>query len=367
MLGVRHINISEIITQLNKYEPKGIQHEVPIVWERAKDWTVWDKDGKEYIDFTSGIFVANIGHSNDKVRRTICHQVATEQLHSYIFPTEVRAKLAKKMCELTSKDKILFTVTGSEANEAALQIMQRNKLGAVMSIEGAYYGSTSRMRKLNDGCLIEGSLPDKFESLTDISGLFLQAFRGYNVKFMPKDWVQIWVNWAHEHDIPVAWDEMQSGFGRTGKMFGYQWYDIEPDLITCGKAMGAGLPISCVLGSVKLMSYADDLWSTHSGNPVCCAAAIANLEVIEKEHLVERAANFEKLATPGMTGHGLMWAIDLHDKDYANRVVKWCAEHGLLLLTTNMGTIKIAPPLIIPKTVFIDGMAILLEGIKECI
>ncbi|KKL50483.1 hypothetical protein LCGC14_2305000, partial [marine sediment metagenome] len=277
-------------------------------------------------------------------------------------------------CEVTGFDKALLVVTGSEANDAVIQMMQRKRPDRkVLGIRGAYYGSTVGVRALQCGAIDETTLPSGFNP-DYIGGVFLQAFRGRDADFFPHDWVRAWVLWAQAHDIPVGFDEMQSGMGRTGKWFGFQHFDIEPDFICLGKALGGGLPISAVVGKKELLELSDDLWSTHTGNPVCCAAALASIEVLEEEKLVERAATVGKLFGEMLVstfpqykvmGKGMIWGLDFKDKNYVSIVVEKCAKRGLLLVSTHSGIIKIGPPLTIPQGVLFEGLTILRDVINE--
>jgi len=361
---------------LTRYEPRGLNHEYPLLWDDASAWHVQGINQynqlKTYIDFTSGIFAVCTGHGNIKVAKAIIEQ-ANRFTHSYIFPNLPRLELVKKLIKITGMEKILLTVTGSEANEAAYQMMLRNRNGRVLSIKGAYYGSTSGIRLLNQGSIDESIFPDSFNP-PDIAGVFLQAFRGINARFMPYEWIKEWVNWAQGNNIPVVFDEMQSGIARTGKWFGYQHFDVKPDLICFGKGLGAGMPITAVAGKAELFEYADDLWSTHTGNPICCAAALASLEEIEERNLIEKTAHigewfgkelWKRFPQYGIYGKGLIWAIDLGDAQLAERVVDKCAEGGLLMVKTHANTLKIAPPLVIPKEALLEGLDIL-KGVIEC-
>ena len=351
-----------------KYEVSSMcDHEVPVVWDRADDFYVYDKQGNKWIDFTSGIFVVNVGHCAQKVKEAIISQ--TEKLiHSYIFQNEPRIKLAKKLCEITKMDKVLFTVTGSEANDAVIQMMRRNRKGKILSLGGAYYGSTIGCRSLTD-VITEYNSPDKFNP-QETAGVFLQVFRGIDANFLPYNWVKIWVKWAQDNNIPVGFDEMQAGIGRTGKWFGYEHYNIKPDFITIGKALGGGLPISAVIGN-DLLEHGNDLWSTHSGNPVCCAAALATIETIEELNLLEKTAKrnewFSKLLAETFPdnkiyGHGMIWAIYTGNEKITQEIINKCADNGLLLVSTYGPAIKIGAPLTISDEALKEGINIL----KKC-
>ncbi len=378
----------QIIQTLNKYEPKSLHHEVDVVWKDAFGCTVTDIEGKEYIDFTSGIFVANIGHNHIKVFETIDRQLCF-CIHSYVFPTEIRAELVKKLCEMTGFEKCYLCSTGSEAVEAGLRCMQayagneRLWMGGVWGLEGSFHGRTAGCVQYIDKWIHplrggEVQLPRfGFSGSSNVSkpiGLFIESYFGWNAQFHDKEWIQRLVKEAQDNGVPVCFDEIQSGFGRTGKLFAYEHYDVKPDLIVIGKGLGGGMPISAVLGSAELLDAPDDLTSTHTGNPVCCAAALASIQVLEEEKLVERAAEMGKwlegvlprnFPDHKIQGKGMVWALDIGDVALANQVVDKCAEKGLLLVKTHRGTIKIGPPLIIQQDALFEGLTILRDVINE--
>ncbi len=360
-----------IFEDLEKYEARSMHaHELPIIWDRADGFQVYDKWGNKWIDFTSGIFVANVGHCAKEVSTAIVNKVDNKLIHSYVFPNDSRVKLTKKLCKITQMDKVLLTVTGSEANDAVIQMLQQNKKGKILSIDGAYYGSTTACRLLSENVIDESMNPDKI-NYNEIAGVFLQTFRGRDAKFMPYNWIRTWCEWAQKNNIPIGFDEMQSGFGRTGKWFGYQHYNVQPDFITVGKALGGGLPISAVIGRKKLLELTDDLWSTHTGNPICCAAALATLEIIENQNLVEKTATRSnwlgqllRKTFPNykIYGRGMMWALYTGDAELTQKIIEKCAEKGLLLVSTYGPAIKIGPPLTIPDEALIEGIKV----IEEC-
>jgi 4-aminobutyrate aminotransferase-like enzyme len=360
-----------LFQDMKRYEVSDMYtHELPVIWDRTDDFQIYDKWGNKWIDFTSGIFVANVSHCAKEVGNAISRKLAKKLIHSYIFPNESRSELTKKLCEITGMDKVLLTVTGSEANEAALQTMRRNRKGKILAIKGAFYGSTTACRQLQENTIDESVGPDKFNP-KEVAGIFLQTFRGRDAKFMPYDWVKVWFRWAKSNDIPIGFDEMQSGFARTGKWFGYQHYDIQPDFITVGKALGGGLPISAFIGNKKLMESAYDLFSTHTGNPLCCAAAVAVIETIKKKKLVQKSAKrgkwigelLEKTFPENQIyGRGMMWAIYTGDPKITQKIIMKCAEKGLLLVSTHGPAIKIGPPLTIPDEALREGIKV----IKEC-
>ena len=374
MVVLSTITLNPISQSLVQYEPLSSQHEVPVVWHRAKGYYVWDTELRRYLDFTSGIFVANTGHNPPEVVRAIREQ-SRRLLHSYAFPNEPRMALEKKLTEMTGMDKVFLCSTGAEAIEATLRIMKAYRpVGVIISLYGSNHGRTQGARYLTAGALDYKFLPSDGVKPKRVSGIILETYFGWNAQFHPVKWVQEWCHWAQANDIPVCFDEIQSGFGRTGKLFGYEYYGVKPDLICVGKALGGGLPISAVIGRADLLDKPYDLSSTHTGNPVCCAAALANLSVLERGELVQQAfytgEHIESFLRSlfseyKVNGKGMVWAIDLEDKDLANKVVDLCADKGLLLVKTNRGTIKIGAPLITPLRLMKQGISIIRQALEE--
>ena len=360
-----------LLKEMQKYEASEMcNHELPVIWDRADDFQVHDKWGNTWIDFTSGIFVASVGHASREVSAAVLKMAKNKLLHAYVFPNEARLKLAKELCSLVKMDKVLLTVTGSEANDAVIQMMRHNRKGKILSIKGAYYGSTTACRQLAEHTIDESVKSEGFDPKA-VSGIFLQAFRGRDAKFMPYDWVREWVKWAQKNKIPVGFDEMQSGFARTGKWFGFQHYGIKPDFITIGKAFGGGLPISAVVGRKELLQFSGDLWSTHTGNPVCCGAALAVLKTIKEKKLVEKTAEKDKwlrelfkksFPNNEVYGKGMIWAIWTGDSKITQKIIQRCAEKGLLLVSTHGPAIKIGPPLTIPDGALREGIDVIKES-----
>ena len=401
------ITSNAIIKTLKQYEPRSLHHELDVVWDWAEGYEVGSIEvhhasnlinfvPKTYIDFTSGIFVANIGHGNEHVIRAIVKQLSKPLLHTYTFPNEARAQLVEKLCKMTGFEKCFLCSTGSEAIEVVFKMMTKRRPSMetapkylVCSFQGQNHGHTlvgdvlSGRRHYTVG----NRLPIyQFHDMatfrqnrgvgSPMAGIFIESYHGWNAQFYAQDDIQELCQWAQENQIPVCFDEIQAGFGRTGKMFGYEHYGVKPDFIVVGKGLSSSLPLAAVLGRADFMDNTDDLSSTHTGNPICCAAALATLEVLEQEHLVEKAAEMGQRIQPYLNaqfleyqvnGKGMVWAIDLKDIDFANKVVKKCAEKGLLLVKTHRGTIKIGAPLIMPWEVMKQGIDIIRESVTECI
>ena len=223
---------------------------------------------------------------------------------------------------------------------------------------------------------------------TDICGFILETFQGWGAVFYPKEFVQEIKKICDENNILLTFDEMQSGFGRTGKNFGYEHYDVVPDLICVGKGMGGGVPLSGVLGRAEIMDLPEigNMSSTHSANPLVCAAGLAVLEEIEKEELVKNSYLKGKLLFKELNklknkyedrisyilGKGLIAAIIFKDPDtqkadniFTSQVAEKCMQKGLLVVHTGRESIKIGPPLIISEEAIIEGVKVLDEAINE--
>lgn len=393
----------DILADLAQTEPLGMAQQLPIVWDRAYGAAIEDINGKSYIDFTSGIFTANVGHSHPAVMQAISDQLDHGLLHTYTFPSASRQRLCRRLTEFTGYEKAYLCSTGSEAVEAALRIARGCGKGQyVIATEGAMHGKTYNARMLSEKDNLNALTwtmawphdgvfyppPGKFCIEHNLSApwlkvcaVILESYHGWGALFYPKSYVQEVAAWCKETGALLIFDEVQAGFGRTGKLFAYEHYEVEPDLVCCGKGLGAGLPIAAVLGSKELLDSDDELSSTHSGNPVCCAAALASIDVLESEGLVGRAADMGELICDTflmdsdlpLLGAGLVWAVWMSENprydpvaiEKADMVVELAAERGLLLLKTGAGTVKIGPPLMIERDTLLDGLQILQNCIEE--
>lgn len=412
--------------------------QLPVVWDRAEDFQVWDKYGNCWIDFTSTIFVANAGHANPQVTNAIREMLDRKLLHSYTFATEIRAKFLKKLVEITPAqfEKAFLLSAGTEATECALKLMRLyggasgKRKGGIISFEGSMHGRTMGAQMLGgtpalrewtgyhdpnihllpfpypwslqaeDRRPVSGQ--EKFrldmEQLrrqgvdlkNDICGFMLETYQGWGAVFYPKDYVQALAGFAQENNILVTFDDIQAGFGRTGKLFGYQHYEVEPDLLCCGKGISSGVPLSAVLGRASIMDLPDtgSMSSTHSANPLACAAGLANIRAIESMNLVSESerkgkilfARLEEIREryhehiPFVLGKGLLAALILinpatgqPDGETASKVCERAMQKGLLLVHTGRESIKLGPPLTIPDDALREGLEVLAESIGEIV
>ncbi len=425
-----------VLKELDRYEPRSLHHELPVVWDRAEGYQVFDAYGNCWIDFTSGIFVTNAGHAHPDIRRAITEQINRKLLHNYTFPSEIRARLARKLVEISPAplDKVFLLSTGSEATECALKLtrMYGRQLNsqkiAIVSFDGAFHGRTvgsqqmsgspagkewivnldpdmlqlpspfcqrcpwgkERYAECGEWCFQQGmeQLQSRGFKLDRIAGFMVESYLAWGAIFYPDDYIQALRAWADAHQALVTFDEVQAGFGRTGKLFTFEHYGVKADMVCCGKGISSSLPLAAVLGRVEILDIPSDLSSTHTGNPLCCAAALANIEVIEKEKLIAAANKTGKVLKNHLLkiqeryperihcvlGRGLLYGVHIVnpvtkelDIELADRILEKAMQKGLLMVHTGRGTLKIGPPLTIPEAAVIEGAAVIQEAMDECL
>lgn len=425
-----------ILKELSLYEPSSLHHELPLVWDRAEGYQVFDAYGNCWIDFTSGIFVANAGHAHPDICHAVAQQLDHKLLYNYTFPSEIRARLARKLVGISppSLEKVFLLSTGTDATECALKLtrMYGHRLApekiAIVSFDGSFHGRTvgaqtmsgnpaakewivhldpdiyqipfpfcqqcpwgrSGYEQCGEWCFQKGlgQLQNRGLELNRIAGFMIESYQAWGAIFYPDDYIQAMRAWADAHQALMTFDEVQSGFGRTGRLFAFEHYGADADLVCCGKGITSSLPLSAVLGRAEILDIAPDLSSTHSGNPLCCAAALANIAVIEKEKLVAVANRTGQVLKSHLfkiqqrypvrvchvLGRGLLYAVHIvHpvtkelDIELTDRILEKAMQKGLLMVHTGCGTLKIGPPLSIPEEAVIEGVAVLEEAIDECL
>ena len=419
-----------ILMQLKKNEPRSMFCQPPILWDRATNFQVYDAFGNIWLDWTSGVLVANVGHANPKVKQAIIDAVEKELLHTFVFPTAVRETLTGKLLAKAPRplDKVYLFTTGSEATECAIKVartygqtLNPEKIG-IVAFENAFHGRTlgaqmaggipSLKRWIKEAApgFFHVPFPDGFrtpkytfsdflQSLNGyglearhIAGVMLETYQGGSASFAPTEFIQTLRSWCEAHQIQLIFDEVQAGFGRTGRYFAFEHYDVVPDIICCGKGMSGSLPISAVIGKSALMDLQEpgEMTSTHAGNPVCCAAALASIAVIDEEGLVEKARSVGKILHAELSklkleheivgavhGKGLVAGIhitkprtDEPDGELAAEIAYQCFIRGLLLfapLGFGSATVKICPPLTITAEAVIEGVEVLDEAIRVAV
>lgn len=431
-----------ILKTLHDCEPVSMQGQPPIVWDRAEGFHVHDRWGNMWLDWSSGVLVANAGHGRKEIIDAIVAQAQHGLLHSYCFPNEPRARLVRRLSELANSAiakiagqgrpayKVFLLTTGAETTENAIKLARTygRKVGgprkiAIVSFERAFHGRTLGAQQIGgipalkewignlDPDFVQVPFPDGFRT-TDtsfdlflrtlkakgfgperIAGVITETYQGGGADFAPKEYMQALAAWCREHDILLMLDEVQAAFGRTGTFWGFEHYGIAPDIICCGKGITSSLPLGCVIGREDVMGLygPGEMTSTHSGNPVCCAAALANLDVIEHQGLVENALVVGELLHVELNrlkerfpkhigavhGKGLVAGVMMvkpgtkePDGELAFQVVRRSFEKGLLFFSPvgfGGATVKVAPPLCITAEAVREGAEVLGEAIAESI
>ena len=420
-----------ILETLDKYESRSMHGQLPLVWHDATGHSIQDHAGNKWIDFTSMIFVANVGHGNERVVNRVRDTMELPILGCYAYPNELRAEYLEKLVNFAGPnfEKAFLLSAGTEATEAAFKLMKMHgqkigkKKNIILAISGNWHGRTLGAQMMSDnksqkswvGHNLEDIahidfpypwvindkdpktyLTESLENLKssgisiedDIAGVMLETFQGWAAVFYPIEYVQALRALCDANNILLCFDEMQSGFGRTGKRFGYEHYGVRADLICCGKGMGGGFPISGVIGKAEVMDLPEigNMSSTHSGNPVMCAAGLAVIEEIELRELVSESARkgeilhyelnrmkseFKDLIS-GVYGKGLIASVVFKDPvtgipnpEFVSRLAEKCLQKGLLVVHTGRESIKIGPPLVITDEALLEGIGVIRESILE--
>ena len=381
---------------MNTYTP------LPIEITYGQGSYLFDKNNKKYIDFTSGIGVNSLGYNNAEWKNSIISQLNKFQHLSNIFTNDSTVSLAKKLCELSGMSKVFFANSGAEANECAIKLARKysfNKYGkgrgTILSLKQSFHGRTlatltaTGQDKFHNyffpfptgfNYVTANSIDDLEEKLTsDVCAIIMEAIQGEGgVHPLDKDFVLATYNLAKEKDILIIFDEVQCGIARTGNLFGYNNFNVEPDIVTCAKGLGAGLPIGAVLCNENLSTtfQPGDHGSTFGGNPVICAGAASVLnqlcntnsysEIIFKGELIKETILNENLEiVKDVRGLGLMLGIEI-DGD-SSILQKKAVENGLLVLTAGKNVVRLLPPLNISVEAIKEGLKILISTLKQSI
>ena len=425
------LGTKEILENLEENESRSMHGQLPIIWDRAEDFSVFDMAGNKWIDFTSTIFVANVGHSNARVTASIKAALDYPLYSCYAYANPIRARYLEKLIAFAGPpfEKAFLLSAGTEATEAALKLMrmQGQKIGkrrrGIICVEGNWHGRTLGAQMMSSNLaqrewigyqdadihhipfpypwVLNGRDPIAFleeglkrlsekgvDLAQDVCGFMLETFQGWGAVFYPKEFVQAIEHLCQKHQILLSFDEMQAGFGRTGKAFGYQHYGVTPDLICCGKGMGGGVPLAGVIGRAEIMDLPDvgNMSSTHSANPLVCAAGLAVIEELESRNLIAETARKGDLLFRGLgdlqlrfpdrisqlLGIGLIAAVVFRspltgeaDGLFTSRVAERCMQKGLLVVHTGRESIKLGPPLTITDAALFEGIDVLGESIAE--
>ncbi|MFK7825798.1 MAG: aspartate aminotransferase family protein [Oligoflexales bacterium] len=424
--------IANILKKSFELMPNSMNDQLPIVWDKASGYKIFDRSGNQWIDLTSTIFVANIGHAHPRVTAAINRTAEQGLLNAYNYPTEIRNQLAERITSIAPKklNQVIFLSTGSESTEAAIKIMTINgakinpKKKIIAGFEGSFHGKTmgSQMLggkhggkawigyqnpnfvtlpypypwvlkdlKMSGHEFFHYSIRKVFDdqglNIDDIAGFMAESYQGWCAIFFPKDYISALRQWTIDHECLLAFDEVQAGFGRTGKYFGFDWYDVNPDLICCGKALSSSIPVSAVIGPEHLLNLDPSLNSTHGGNPVGMAASIAVLDVIHDEDLLSASRRKGEIISNFLSdwtrdceyidsyyGQGAVWGIFLKkpgssdlEVELVDKAIEQAMLRGVCSIRTCSGTFKLGPPINIPDDALVESLTVLRESLDYCI
>jgi acetylornithine/succinyldiaminopimelate/putrescine aminotransferase len=366
---------------------------------RAEGDFLFDTENKKYVDLISGISVSNIGHRHPKVIKAI-HEQLEKYMHLMVYGEYIQApqvKLAEKIAQLLppTLNSTYFTNSGAEAIEGALKLAKRiTGRGEMISFENAYHGSThgalsimgSEFFKTAFRPLLPGTTLlryNHFEDLkkinSNIACVVVEPVQGEAGAVVPSpDFLEAIRKRCDETGTLLIFDEIQTGFGRTGKMFGFEHSNAIPDIIVFAKGLGGGLPIGAFVSSrenMLLLSENPVLGhiTTFGGNAVCCAAALATIETIIEENLLDGIASREKImletlqhpAIKELRGKGLMYAVVLEDGEKVKSVIQQCIAKGVITdwFVFCDHALRIAPPLNIDEDVLRESCKIIVESL----
>ncbi len=420
-----------LLERLRRYEPAAMSGQAPVIWERAEGAQVFDRWGNCWLDWSSGVLITNAGHGRREIIAALRAQAEAGLLTNYCFPSEPRARLVERLAGLLPEPlkKIFLLTTGSEATECAIKLARTHGRRAggpdkitLVSYENAFHGRTLGAQLAGgipslkewitrpDPTFVQAPFPDGFRtedtsfsgferSLAaqevrpeQVAGVMMETYQGGSAAFAPAEYVRELAAWCRRHDVVLIFDEVQAGFGRTGTLFGFEHYGVVPDLACFGKGITSSLPLAAVAGRPDLMDQypPGSMTSTHTGNPLCVAAALVNIDLIVSEDLAGNAARvgralhdeIQALACDfphigAVRGRGLVAGLSLvkpgtkePDADLAWDVVERCFQKGLLLFSPvgfGGATVKIAPPLVTTAEMALEGVAVLREAMAEAV
>jgi 4-aminobutyrate aminotransferase / (S)-3-amino-2-methylpropionate transaminase / 5-aminovalerate transaminase len=427
-----HPDSVPILEKLRQFEPQSMRGQPPAVWHSAEDIFVRDAYGNQWLDWSSGVLVTNAGHAAPEVCEAIVNQVNRRLLHNYCFPSEERARLVELLASIAPQglNKVFLLTTGSEATECAIKLARSHGIAAggkqkigIVGFERGFHGRTLGSQQAGgmaqqkawivnlDPAITNVPFPDGYwqEDISfdvflksiaraglaedAIAGVLMETYQGVGPDFAPVEYVRQLSDWRRAHNVVLIFDEVQAGFGRTGKFWAFEHYGVVPDVICCGKGISSSLPLSAVIGRPELMDQfaPGSMTSTHTGNPVCCAAALANIKKILDQSLTANAAALGPVLLQGLTAiqsrhreiigrvtaRGLVGGLQTvkpgektPDADLAHDIVERCFHKGLLLFAPVGAwgqTVKIAPPLTVPRAALEEGLAVLGEATDEAI
>jgi len=412
---------------------------IPFVIDRGMGWHVWDVDGKSYLDFSSGIAVMNIGHCNPDVVKAVKDQ-AEKLIHSAStdFYSDMIIDVAERLQDVTPgsfKKKVFFTNSGTESNECALKLARwKKKKHRIISFIGSFHGRTfgsmtlsgsNALHKEHFGPLVPGithipfpypyrpvfgnektcgddtlayleeDILGKVVPENEVAAIMTEPIQGENGYIIPPaDFLKKLQKFCRKHKFLLIVDEVQTGFGRSGKWFASDVFGIEPDIVTLAKSIASGMPMGACVSRKEIMDWPKGAHaSTFSGNPIACAAAKASIDYIKRnkvwknaERLGKHGLDFlkdlkedfnrkhnRKFYIGDVRGQGLLLALEFvksrETKEPATKasekILNSCFKKGLVTLHAGESTVRLVPPLVIPKEDFDKGLHILTDVLNK--
>lgn len=426
---IPHPEAAPILAVLERIEPAGMLGQPPVVWDRAEGFQVFDRWGNVWIDWTSGVLVANAGHGRREIADAIRLALDAPLLTNYAFPSEIRTRFLEKLASILppSLNKILLLTTGAETIEFAVKLARARgvKIGGrgkhvIVSFQRGFHGRTLGAQQaggipplkewivnLDEG-FAQVPFPDgwrtpdtSFESFqqglresgvepSNVAAVVMETYQGGSAAFAPREYMAALRQWCSGHRALLVLDEVQAGFGRCGRMWGWEYYGVTPDVTCFGKGISSSLPISAVAGGAEAMDLfpPNSLTSTHAGNPLSCAAALASIELIEREDLAGNSRRMGEILHAELArlqmrhprigrvaGKGLVAGVACvkpgtmePDGALAAAIIRCAIEMGVLLFPPvgfGGATIKICPPLVIDEPALRDSLAAFTEAFDE--
>ncbi len=385
------------LQQIDKQYVANTYNRFPVEIVSGKGSVVTDTDGKEYIDMGSGIGVTAFGIADDLWQQAVTAQLASVQHMSNLYYTQPCAQLAQMLCERTGMSKVFFSNSGAEANECAIKVARKyaaEKKGedyyTIITLCNSFHGRTlttlaatgqdhfhELFQPLTPGFVhTPANDLDALKALAaehKVAGIMIECVQGEGgVNPLDPEFVKGVAEFAAQEDILLIVDEVQTGNGRTGKLYGYMNFGIQPDIVSTAKGLGGGLPLGATLLSEKTQNVLGfgDHGSTFGGNPVCCAGAVSIISRIDDALLAEVNAKSEYIfntlsgaeGVESVSGMGLM--IGIKTVKPAGEVVKKCMENGVLCLTAK-DKVRLLPALNISMDVLEKAIDVIKSACAE--
>ncbi|MFN3918143.1 MAG: aspartate aminotransferase family protein [Flavobacteriales bacterium] len=389
----------DIKSLFNQFQAKTTPYPIGIEVDRAEGIYIYDTSGKRYIDMIAGIAVSNLGHQHPAIVDAVKNQ-AEQYMHVMAygeFYQSPQAKLAEKIASVLPKNlnTTFFVNSGTEANEAALKLAKRHTGRAeIISFKKSYHGSThgslsvtgNEIKKYAFRPLLPQVKFIEFNNITELNNIsektacvIMETVQGdAGVRIPDVKFMQALKKRCSETGTLLILDEIQTGFGRTGTLFAFEQFGIVPDILTIAKAMGGGMPIGAFVSDSKIMEGLthDPVLghiTTFGGHPVCCAAALANLEVLTSTNIISRVKHKGELLKNTINHPniieirqiGLMFAVELKNEDAVTNVVLDCLKKGVIgfWFLSSKNSFRLAPPLTISEEQIIEAGNIIKESI----